>query len=205
MLGYKELFGMRLKKCKFNLVEKQGTKYFLLSFINLNSAQMEYNTVRVLHLRNMHVPKIVQMADNDIVLDYIEGVTLYEDLATGATFKFGMIATAFVKMMREFQTYFPGKRVGDVDLRAYIVKGSLLYSFDFDCIISGTVAEAIADAILAVMGDKGISRDRQVAFCKLLVKASGESTDTLKEALQRLLPLCTGVSLTPDQLFAAIL
>ena len=205
MLGYKELFEMRLKKCKFFLVEKQGCKYFLLSYLNHNSAEMEYNTVRVLHLRKMHVPKIVQMADNDLILDYVEGSTMYEDLAQGATFKFGMIATAFVKMMREFETYFPGKRVGNVDLRGYIVKGSLLYSFDFDCIISGGVLDTVADCILAVMAEKGIAKERQVAFCRLLAKASGADKSAMKQALAPLLPLCPSVQWSLDQLVDTIL
>ena len=205
MLGYKELFGMRLKKCKFLLVEKQGTKHFLLSFLSQDSAEMEFNTLRILRLRGMHVPKVVQMADNDILMDYIEGATMYEDLANGATFKFGMIAAAFAKMMRDVETYIPGKRVGDVDLRSYIVKGSVLYSFDFDCIISGTYAEAIADCILSVMGEKGIAKDRQISFCKQLAKASGLSKEELTAALQTLLPLCNGLPWQLDSLVAAIL
>ena len=205
MLGYKELFEMRLKKCKFFLVEKQGTKHFLLSYLSQPVADLEYNNLRILKLRYMHVPKLVQRADNDIVTEYIEGATLYEDLAKGATFKFGMIATSFAKMMRDFSDNFAGKRVGNIDLRAYIVKGSLLYSFDFDCVINGTPCEAIADCILSVFGESGIAKERQIAFCKLLAKASGESADDLKAALGELLPLCPQVKWKLDDLASAIL
>lgn len=205
LLGYKELFGMPLKKCKFYLVEKQGTKHFLLSYLNQNSAEMEYNTTRILRLRGMHIPKVVQMADNDIVLDYVEGVTMYEDLANGATFKFGMIAAAFAKMMRDVETYIPGKRVGNVDLRSYIVKGSVLYSFDFDCIITGTYVEAIADCILAVMSEKGIAKERQASFCKQLVKASGADKEELTTALQSLIPLCNRLQWKWEEIVTAIL
>lgn len=205
MVGCKEISGIRSKKCKFQLVERQGNKHFLLVYAKSSACEMQYNTLREMRLKAMRVPKVVQMADNEILLDFIEGNTLYEELGSGPVFKFGMLASALAKFMQDFCTFNPGRRMGDVDTRSYIVRGSIIYGFDFDCIISGTYAEEIADALCSIVSEPKITKDRQLSFAKYLYAASHVPQGELSAALDEIMPLCNGLSVTKDELLKAIL
>jgi hypothetical protein len=205
MIGCKEISGIRSKKCKFLLVERQGNRHYLLVYAKSAACEMQYNTLRMMRLRAMRVPKVVQMADNEILLDYIEGNTLYEDISAGAVFKFSMLATALAKFLQDFCTYNPDKRMGDIDLRSYIVRGSVLYGFDFDCIIKGTYAEAIADAVCSVLSEPKIAKDRQLAFCRHLYLASHLTKEEMVAALDAIMPLCNGLSVGKEELLKSIL
>lgn len=203
MIGCKEISGIRSKKCKFLLVERQGNKHYLLVYAKAAPCELQYNTLRLMRLRGMRVPKVVQMADNEILLEYIEGPTLYEEVASGPVFKFSMLATALAKTLQEFSNNTPDKRIGDIDLRGYIVRGSLIYCLDFDCIITGTYAEALADAICSVAAEEGIAKDRRLSFARYLVANSGLAKDTVAAALETLLPLCH-LTVGKEELFKAI-
>lgn len=204
MIGCKEISGIRSKKCKFLLVERQGTKYYLLAYATAPACEMEYNTLRLVRMRQLRVPKPVQMADNEILLDYVEGATLYEEICSGPTFKFSMLATSLAKYMKDFCDIMPGKRMGDVDLRGYIARGAMLYGMDFDCIISGTYAEEVADAICSVLGEDQISKDRKIAFCHNFYRASGVPLEELSAALDQIMPLCRGLAMTKEELLKSI-
>lgn len=204
MIGCKEISGIRSKKCKFLLVERQGNRHYLLVYAKSAPCEMQYNYLRLMRLRSMRVPKVIQMADNEILLDYVEGSTLYEEVASGPLFKFAMLASALCKVLQDFSTYNPDKRVGDVDLRGYVVRGSVLYSMDFDCIITGTYAEAVADAICSVLGEAGIAKDRQLSFVRYLYTSSQLGKEDMAAALDTVLPLCTNVQMSKEELFKAI-
>ena len=205
MIGCKEISGIRSKKCKFLLVERQGNKHYLLVYAKPAACEMQYNTLRLMRLKAMRVPKVVQMADNEILLDYIEGNTLYEEIAAGPVFKFSMLATALAKFLQEFCANVPDKRMGDVDFRSYVVRGSVIYGFDFDCVITGTYAEEIADAICSLLSEPKISRDRQLAFLRPLYLASGLSKEELSAALDEIMPLCNNLPMGKEELLKAIL
>jgi len=204
MIGCKEISGIRSKKCKFLLVERQGTKHYLLVYAKPAACEMQYNTLRMMRLRAMRVPKVVQMADNEILLDYIEGNTLYEEVSAGPVFKFAMLASSLAKFMQDFCTYNPDKRMGDIDLRGYIVRGSIIYGFDFDCIITGTYAEEIADAICSIVSEPKIAKDRQLSFSRYLYQASGLSKEELTAALDAIIPLCNGMTVGREELLKAL-
>ena len=205
MIGCKEISGIRSKKCKFLLVERQGNKHYLLVYAKPSACEMQYNTLRLMRLRAMRVPKVVQMADNEILLDFIEGNTLYEEIAGGPVFKFAMLAGALAKFMQDFCTYTPDKRMGDVDFRSYIVRGSVIYGFDFDCVITGTYAEEIADAICSLLAEPKVSRDRQLSFARYLYLASKLSKEDITAALDEIMPLCSNLPIGKEELLKAIL
>ena len=205
MIGCKEISGIRSKKCKFLLVERQGTKYYLLAYAKPAACEMQYNTLRNLRLRSMRVPKVVQMADNEILLDYIEGATLYEEIASGPVFKFAMLAAALAKFMQDFCTYVPDKRMGDVDFRCYIVRGSVVYGLDCDCVITGTYAEEIADAICSLMAEPKVPQDRKSAFCRYLYQASHVSREEIDAALEGIVPFVADLKMSKADILNAIL
>ena len=203
MIGCKEISGIRSKKCKFLLVERQGPKHYLLAYAKAAPCEMQYNTLRLMRLRSMRVPKVIQMADNEILLEYVEGATLYEEVAQGPVFKFAMLATALDKVLQDFCTYNPGKRMGDIDLRGYIVRGSAIYTMDFDCIINGTYAEAVADAICAVLSEN-IPRELQLPFVRYLYTSAHLSREEMESALNEIMPLCGNLSVGKEELWKAI-
>ncbi len=205
MIGCKEISGIRSKKCKFLLVERQGTKYYLLAYAKPAACEMQYNTLRNLRLRAMRVPKVVQMADNEVLLDYIEGSTLYEEISAGPVFKFAMLAAGMAKFMQDFCQNVPGKRMGDVDYRLYVVRGSVVYGLDCDCVISGTYAEEIADALCSLLAEPKVPKDRQIAFCRYLYQASGVSKEDLSAALDEIVPIAANLSMTKEEILKAIL
>lgn len=171
MLGCKEISSIRAKKCKAFLVERQDSKYYLLVYGNKINADMQYDMLRQLRVKGMRVPKLLNRVDNELLLEYIEGRTLYEELCTGPVFKVGMFAQGLVKTLQDFCRLMPGKRMGNIDLRGYLAKGSVLYSVDFDCIVNGTLTEAVADAIVSTLADE-IPQDRKIAFAKAVYRAA---------------------------------
>lgn len=204
MIGCKEISGIRAKKCKLQLVERQGNKHYLLVYARSGPCAMQYDMLRTMRLRGMRVPKVVQMTDNELLLDFIEGGTLYEEVTTGPVFKFSMLATALAKMLQDFCNYVPGKRMGDIDLRSYIVRGSVLFGMDFDCIITGTYAEAVADAMCAVVSESQIPADRRTSFCRYLYAASKIGRDEMEAALDQIMPLCQNLTMSKEELSKAI-
>ena len=205
MIGCKQISGIRSKKCKFLLVERQGTKYYLLAYAKPNACEMQYNTLRNLRLRGLRVPKVVQMADNEVLLDYIEGTTLYEEIATGPVFKFSMLATSLAKFMQDFCAAVPDKRMGDVDFRCYIARGSIVYGMDCDCVITGTYAEEIADAVCSLLAEPKLPQDRKVSFCRFLYQASHVSREEMDAALDSIVPLCADLKMSKADILKAIL
>ncbi len=188
MLGCKEISSIRAKKCKAFLVERQDSRYYLLVYRNKVNADMQYDMLRELRVKGMRVPKLVNRNDNELLLEYIEGRTLYEELCTGPVFKVSMFAQGVVKTLEQFCRLVPGKRMGNIDLRGYLAKGSVLYCVDFDCIVSGTFVEAVADAVVSTLTDE-IPQDRKMAFAKALYKAAQPDKDAFDKAFAEIADL----------------
>jgi len=183
MLGCKEINGVHAKKCKIHLVEKQGTKYYLLVYASKDACEMQYNMLSLLRLRGVRVPKVVQRTEDEVLVDFVEGKTLYEELVQGPVFKVTLLAQALGKVLTAFVQAVPDKRMGNVDLRAHVVRGTSLVSMDFDCILSGTLAEEVADAICSVLAEKDVPQDRKKTFVKALAQSCGVDKAAVAEAL----------------------
>lgn len=183
MVGCKEISGLHAKKCKILLVEKQGTKYFLLVYANKDACEMQYNTLSALRMRGVKVPKVVQRTDDEVLLDFVDGKTLFEELSQGPVFKVGLLAQALAKVLVAVTAAMPGRRIGNVDLRAHIVRGTSLVSMDFDCVLNGTLAEEVADAICSVLCERDVPQDRKKTFIKTLVAGTGVDKEEVKAAL----------------------
>lgn len=207
MLGYKEISSYRNKKCKLLYVEKQNTRYILLVYPELARTKMAYNTLREIRLKGMRVPKVIQMADQEILLEYVDGRTLYEELTVGPVFKVGMLSNAFGKLLKQFCDLRPGERIGNVDVRAIIVHGTQLFCLDGDCLLKGTLEEELADAILSVLSEKEIEEVRKVGFIKGMLASSEADLAAVKEAvipLAAVLRQSGHLSLTDEQILAYI-
>jgi len=183
MLGCKEISGLHAKKCKILLVEKQNTKYYLLAYATKDACEMQYNMLSLLRLRGVKVPKVVQRTDDEVLVDYVEGKTLYEELSQGPVFKVTLLAQALAKILTGFVAAIPDKRIGNVDLRSYIVKGTSLVAMDFDCVLTGTLADEVADAVCSVLSEKDVPESRKAPFVKAMVQACGVSREELAKAL----------------------
>ena len=189
MLGCKEISSVRNKKCKMIMVEKQGQPYILLAYLNRSTVEMEYRTLHMARRGGLRVPRIIQMADHEILLEYVEGKTLYEELATGPVFKVGLLAKGLAKLLKDAAALLDGWTVANVDLRSYIVAGTVLYSFDFDCMVTGSYCETVADAVLSVFCEPKIPQDRVVSFCRTFVAAAGVDPKELRTAICMMTPI----------------
>ena len=207
MLGCKEINGVHAKKCKIHLVEKTGTKYYLLVYASHDACEMQYNMLSLLRLRGVRVPKVVQRTEDEVLLDFVEGKTLYEELVQGPVFKVTLLAQALAKVLVGFVQAIPDKRMGNIDLRSHIVRGTSLVSMDFDCILTGNLAEEVADAICSILCEKDVPQDRKKTFIKALAADCGVDKAALEEALPQVAPILreAGKLKESDQAILALL
>ncbi len=187
MEGYRELDRFTSRSNKVSIVEKADTKtqYILKLYPNHMLLEKELRVMRFLQGK-LRVPKVVKATDRELLLEYVNGRTVLQELIDGPMFKVNMLAGSFATYLKELAEITQGV-LEEVILCNYIMKGSLIYGYDFvtldegDKLDQGEYEDMIADVVSSVLLEKRIIDMRKSIFIREFLRNIGFTPLYLKE------------------------
>lgn len=205
MDGYRELDRFTSRNNKVSIVEKVDTKtkYILKLYPNHMLLEKELRVMRSVQGK-LRIPKVIKATDRELLLEFVNGRTVLQELIDGPMFKVNMLAGSFAKYLKELAEETHGA-LEEVSLCNYIMKGSIIYGYDFvtldegDTLDQGEYEDMIADVIALVLLEKRIVDMRKSVFVREFLRNIGFTTLYLKDrCINRLNKLIAQYKLDED-------
>lgn len=184
MEGYREIERFNEKRVKISIVESIASGVKNIVKIYPSSTLLKVETAwlqKFAKNATVRVPKVIRTDDHEILLEYISGRTLLQELIDGAMFKVNMLAGLFAKYIKAFFEESGGYVFDEMNLHGYIMRGGLLNGFDFVSARPGVVEELPAETIATVLVDTRISDNRKQLFIREFLRVFGGSVLAYKE------------------------
>lgn len=190
MEGYREIERFNEKSVKISIVENVTNKIRNIIKLYPNHAILEIE-VRWLQKfaksTTVRVPKVIRSEDRELLLEYISGRTLLQELIDGAMFKVNMMAGALARYLKAFYVESKGYVFDEMNLHGYVMRGGLLSGMDFVTARPGSEDELAAETIASVLVDTRISDVRKQLFIREFLRIFGGTVLQYKTHTQELM------------------
>lgn len=190
MEGYREIERFNEKRVKISVVESVSSGVKNIVKLYPNSVALRAETVwlqKFAKSPTVRVPKIIRAEDHEILLEYISGRTLLQELIDGAMFKVNMLAGLLARYERAFFEESGGYVFDEMNLHGYIMRGGLLNGFDFVSARPGVIEELPSETVATVLVDTRISDVRKQLFIREFMRIFGGSVLQYKERILALM------------------
>lgn len=187
MEGYRELDRFMSRNNKLSIVEKVDTKtkYILKLYPNHMLLEKELRVMRSVQGK-LRTPKVIKATDRELLLEFVGGRSVLQELIDGPMFKVNMLAGSFAKYLKDLAEISHGA-LEEVALCNYSMKGAFIYGYDFvtldesDELDNGEYEDMIAYVLASVLLEKKIVDMRKSIFIREFLKNLSLTPLYLKE------------------------
>lgn len=167
---------------------ENGGKYILKRYPSVTAKNAEmYWFGKLCSSKAMHLNKIIKIEELEILIEYMGGNTLLQDIAEGPLFRLKILAEYLASYLKEFYSVSNGFVLDEMDLSGYIQKGGLFIVFDFVSARKGEETELASETIATILVNSSIADNRKQIFIREFVNAFGGSVIQYKNEVLRLL------------------
>ncbi len=167
---------------------ENGGRYILKRYPSATAKNAElYWFDKLCGSKAMNLNKIIKTEELEIIIEYMGGNTLLQDIAEGPLFRLKVLAEYLARYLKEFYSVSNGFVLDEMDLCGYIQKGGLFIVFDFVSARKGEYAELASETIATVLANSSIADNRKQIFIREFVNAFGGSVIQYKDDVLRLL------------------
>lgn len=190
MENYSELERFADKKVKISIVENISTKTKNILKLYPNNAVLKIEMDWLQKLRssnNVRVPKVIQAVDRELLLEYISGRTVLQELVDGPMFKINMVAGALARYFKAFYIESEGNVIDNINLNCYILRGGQMNGFDFVEVHGGDEGVFAVETISEILVNLKISDIRKQMFVREFLRVFGGSVLQYKDQIKTMM------------------